>query len=356
MYGAVWARMYGSAIHEAIAATEDGFSDDEAIQQAWNKYGRLLEPEDCDLLRDDLAIYRRRDFANTRLVASEEEFRVALFEHEGRTVYFRFKVDRLYERLDTPGLFLHVDYKSSKWAKSEAEVQADPQLWSYNFGVHDVFPECETLMQFYDQLRYGQIPTRKTEKQREQIREWLVRNIRAILEDESVQDDGLLEPSFNEWCPWCPILESCPVVPQLTTWAATRIATLAPERKEGRKTVVDIEPERMEEYTAELAKTTRAVQVLERFAESVKTVIKQLPAEERAALGYEVKERKGRVFTPRAAEALHERLGPQFFEVVKLTKSGLESALGDDPDLLAWALELADETAGAAVLKPLKTA
>jgi hypothetical protein len=351
MYGAVWARAYGSAIHEAIAATEDGFSDDDAVQRAWDKYGRLLDPEDVDLLRDDLVIYRRRDFPNTRLIASEDEFRIPLLEHEGQTVYFRFKVDRLYERLDAPGLFLHVDYKSSKWAKSQVEVQGDPQLWAYNLGIHEVFPECDELHQFYDQLRYGQVPTRKTAKQREQMREWLVRNVRTILADEDWQGDDLLSPTFNEWCPWCPVLESCPVVPQLTTWAATRIDSLAPTRKEGRKTIVDVDPARIEEYTAELEKAKRATQVLERFADSVKRLIRQMPPERRAELGYEVRERKASTFTPQAAAALHERLGPRFYEVVKLTKSGLEENLAGDAELLAWALDLADETAGASVVQ-----
>lgn len=353
--GAVWARSYGSAIHTAIEAIEDGDSDDDAIQQTWNRYGRYLDPEDLDLLRDDLRIYRARDFAGTRTIAAEDEYRVPLFVHNGVQIYFRFKLDRLYERLDSPGDFLHIDYKSSKWAKSDAEVHSDLQLWSYNFGIHEFFPECERLHQFYDQLRYGQIPTRKTDKQREQIREWLIRQATAVLEDEAWQEDGLLEHSLNEWCPWCPILEGCPVVPKLTDFSLARIAALQPMRaklkKDGTESKVQeatpLDPSRIDEYAEQLPDVMRAKAVLERFESSVKAIVRDMPSERRAALGYELRGRKNRVFDAGAAQALHERLGPRFYELVKLTKSGLESNLAEDESLLEWALELAEEQAGA---------
>jgi hypothetical protein len=66
-----WATVYGSAIHEAIAATEDGYDDEAAIKQTWKVYGSKLMPSDLDLLRRDLETYHSRDFPNTRTVASE---------------------------------------------------------------------------------------------------------------------------------------------------------------------------------------------------------------------------------------------------------------------------------------------
>lgn len=351
-----YATEYGSAIHDCIRWVEDGYSDDDAITKAFVRYGRWLEPSDQQLLRDDLEVYRSRDFPDTRTIALEDEFRVPLFKHDGAMIFFRFKLDRLYERLDAPGTFIHVDYKSSRHAKAEADVHSDLQLWAYNWGVHEHFPECDRLLQFYDQLRYGQVPTRKSDEQREQIREWLIRQVTAVLEDEDFGDDELLAPKFNEWCPWCPILESCSVVRDLTDYAATRIAALAPAEKQGRRTVLNLDAARAGEYTDELDKVRRARQVLERFEESVRGLLRDMPADRREALGYDRRSRTNTIFTPRAAEALHEALGDRFYELVKITKSGLESNLVDDDDLLAWALGLGDKVAGADVIVPRRDA
>jgi hypothetical protein len=350
-----YATAYGSAIHDAIQALEDGHDVERAIQVAWNRWGSWLEPGDVDLLREDLAIYLQRDFPGTRTIAAEDEFRIPLFVHDGQQVWFRFKLDRLYERLDAPGVFIHVDYKSSRHAKSENEVHGDLQMWAYNLGIHEFFPECEQLLQFYDQLRYGQVPTRKSGDQRRQIREFLIKEVTKVLEDDDVRDDGLHRPKKNQWCAWCPVMESCPVVEELTEFGLVEIAALAPQEKVGRKTVVQLVEDRVPEYVERLEDVKQAQGVLSRFEESVKRLVKEMPVERRAELGYELKERKASSFTPRAAAELHDRLGERFYELVKLTKSGLESNLAEDPALLEWALSLAEEQVGAAMLVRIAT-
>src|SRR4051812_43305930 len=78
-----YATAYGSAIHDAIQALEDGYDVEAAIQVAWNQWGSWLEPGDVDLLRHDLEVYLQRDFPNTRTIAAEDEFRIPLFVHQG---------------------------------------------------------------------------------------------------------------------------------------------------------------------------------------------------------------------------------------------------------------------------------
>lgn len=353
-FGAVWARHYGSAIHTAIQAVEEGFEDEVAIQVAWNAYGHQLEPGDVQLMRDDLAIYRGRDYPQTRTVASEDEFRVPLMKHRGKQIWFRFKLDRLYERLDAPGVFIHVDYKSSRHAKSAKEVRDDQQLWAYNWAIHEYWPEVENLAQIYDQLRYGQEPTRKTHEARTRIKDWLVAAATSVIEDEAWQDDGLLEPRKNEWCAYCPIMESCPIIGQLTDWSLVEIATLAPAEKVGRKTVINLEPGREEEYVAAFAEAKQAITILERFRDAVTTLLKNAPALERGRLGYELRERRKSTFTPVSKERLHETLGERFYELAGVSKTALTEALEDDPVTLEWALGLADTSVGASTLLPVQ--
>jgi ketosteroid isomerase-like protein len=350
--GAAWARAYGSAIHDAIHRVEEGDSDEQAVQFAFNRWGRGLEPSDLALLHQDLEVYRSRDFPGTRIVASEEDARVPLMLYRGRQVYFRFKLDRLYERLDRPGSFIHVDYKSSRHAKSEKEVREDLQMWAYNWAIHEFWPECDDLVQIYEQLRYGQIPTRKTAAARAKIKEWLIAQTTAIIEDENFQPDGLLPFQQNEWCEWCPIMESCGVIDQLTEFSLVEIAALAPVEKQGRRKVTRLDSAPVEEYVERLAQVKSAVGVLKRYDDAVSSLLKEMPAERRGLLGYELRERSTTKFPPEALRAMHDALGDRFYEVAGVTKTAIEQRVDDD-DLQRLLLELGREEPGSSVLLPI---
>jgi hypothetical protein len=182
-------------------------------------------------------------------------------------IYFRTRVDRLYERLDAPGHFIHVDYKSSRHAKSESEVHDDKQLWAYNFGIcTSTGPRSSDLVQLYDQLATARCRRRRTATAaRADARVAHRAGATAVIEDEDWQADGLLEPKKNQWCAWCPIMESCPTSPQLTEFALLEIETLAPTVKEGRKTVVELDPGLLPEYLYRFENAQEAVKILERF-------------------------------------------------------------------------------------------
>lgn len=340
---------YGSAVHEMIAHVEQHDDDEAAIQRAFDLYAKWLEPGDLELLREDLATYHEREPLGVRTVAVEQEIRVPLFDHDGEPIHFRTRIDRLYQRLDNPGVFIHVDYKSSKHRKTPEEVHSDTQLWATNWAVHEHWPECEQLVQVYDQLRFGPEPTRKNDAQRRTIHDWLVKQATAILGDTE------LAPKKNQWCPWCPLMEGCPVVEQSTSFALARIAALAPERKEGRRKVVDLDPSQFEVYVEQLDDVSHAIKVLERFDGAVKGVIKELPAPRRAELGYRLTERQEDVWPAEAMEALRAVIGTEAFDrAVKVTKSGLERVV-DDPELRAKAIGLADRRPGATIVQKVKS-
>lgn len=349
-----YAEAYGSAIHTAIEAIESGETIVAAIQVAWNLHGRLLEPGDIQAMGADLDVYLSRDDKGVRTIASEDEFRVPLFRHRGKQIWFRFKVDRLYQRLDAPGQYVHRDYKSSRHPKSEKDVRDDLQLWAYNWALHEYFPEIDDLRQIYDQLKFGERETRKTAEARAQIKEWLIRSATTVIEDENWQPDNMLKPKKNDWCAWCAVLESCSVIPQLTEWARVEIAQLAPAVKEGRKTVLKLDSGATEKYLARFRDAKDAERILKRFTKSVSTMLKEMPGPKREALGYEIRERKASVFTSESLERAHELLGTRFYELTDLTKTSLETGLADEPVLLALILDLADEGVGSEVVVETK--
>jgi hypothetical protein len=327
---------YGSAIHEAIAYIEAReATDEQAAQRAFDLYAKWMEPADLGRLTQDLATYRQRDFTGVRTVAVEQELRMPLFEYQGETIYFRGKIDRLYERLDAPGVFVQIDYKSSRHPRSDADVQADTQQWAYNLLVHEVYPECAELVQLYDQLLFGVIPTRKTAEQREQMRAWLIHQITAILNDDA------LEPTINDFCAWCPILHDCPVVQRATDYAKARILVLggAPRAAEFRV------------YSDQLDDVGQAIKVLKKFETDVKTTIGELPEAERAQLGYRGDYRKTSGFSPNALRTIHELMGDDFYTAVGLTKTKV-AGHPREQEVLA----LSEERRGPLVLRKEKTA
>lgn len=335
---------YGSAIHHAIALTEQGFDDQEAIEGAVAEYGRWLEPEDIETLEIDLQTYHERDYAGVRTVASEDNMRVPLFRHNGETIYFRFTLDRLYVRLNNPAAFLHVDYKSSAHKKSDSEVHKDPQLWAYNWAIHEMWPECEDLHQNYDQLKFGSIPTRKNDLQRAQIKDWLIKQVKAILESDH------LEPKFNMWCPWCPLMESCTEPRRASEFARMRIEELSPPGSD----VASLAGADMETYLRDLDEFETVRKCAERFSESVKGVLRELPAERRQQLGWGLFPSSRDVWGSDALRQLYNVLGDDFFLLVKLTKTNISRFFGKDKAGVERVMEFAEKEAASPRLTKLK--
>lgn len=333
---------YGSAVHLMLEQSEAGATDEDAVQAAFDEYGTWLEPADRELLLEDLALYHEREPLGVRTVANEMEVRLPLFEHEGRTIYFRGKLDRVYQRLDNEGVFMHRDFKSSKWPRSEEEVHKDPQMWAYNWAIHEMWPECESLTQVYDQLRYGEVPTRKNDEQRRQIKDWLTSEVKAIMADEE------MEPKLNEWCPWCPIMESCPVPVRAADWAQSRIEALAGNT--GNELPDDLDADGLDRYVSDLDQLGTVRKMIERYEESIKAVVRDLPFSERERLGYEITERKFDVWPPEAIYRLQAMLGADFPLIVAVRKGRIKDVI-EDKGMRDAVLAMANKEAGGPILK-----
>lgn len=340
---------YGSCLHDVLQLVEDGWTDDAAIEQAWATWGSLLAVEDIDLLRDDLEVYRQRDPQNVRTVLAEGELRTFLCKlADGRDVYFRARIDRLYERLDRPGAFVMVDYKTSKWEKGQEDVDEDEQMWSYNWIIHEVYPEVDELDQVYDQFRHGQVHTSKSEKQRRQIKTWLTIQARNYFGDDDVQADGLLKPRFNNWCAWCPILADCAIIPRLSSWALSRIRLLGAELPAAQEEITPDIGELLEPFVS----VQTALKTLKAYEDRVKELVREMPDADRGRLGFKTYTRHNTVFTAEALERMHAEMGPAFFTLVKASKGRLDT-IGDE-QLKEWALALGERTPGAVVVTKRK--
>ena len=347
---------YGSAIHLCLRMLDDGRTQDECVQAALRDFRQWLEPADLTHLYEDMDKYLEREDIGVRTLLNETEISIPLFEHPtAGPVWFRARIDRVCQSLEDPLLLLHRDFKSSKWAKSHEEVAADLQLWAYNWSIVewfvDLFPEYDaddvTLLQIYDQLNYGEIPTQKSPSQRQEIRRWLVQTITAIIEDEEMQ------PTFNEWCSWCPLKMDCPVVRyQLTDWALAKIAALMPREERlnqngsvsKRPGPVLLDPERIEEYVELLPDVHRAGSVLTKFEEEVRATLVRMPDTELHRFGKRKVDRSKRVFTTEAKRKIVEIVGiTRALMMFDLSLEGVKRFLGSDKAAVEEITALAEQ-------------
>jgi hypothetical protein len=313
-------------IHDCIAIVEkEQVSDEEAITRAWPTYQHWLDPEDLASLYEDLELYHQRTHTGWRLVAAEADMKVPLFVYKGVQIYFRFKLDALYQHLQNPSIFLSRDYKSSKWPKSEEQALKDLQQWSYNWGIHEYFPECVKLTQEYDQLRAGVWPLTKTAEQRTQIKNWLIKQVTAILNDET------LTPHLNQWCPWCPIIMDCTAVHRSADYWKARIEAEAPAQKEGRKVVLKLSSDDnggFAHYAELLPKVKLARATLEKFEETVTGVLRRMSDERLTELGFKKTTRGATQFPAAVLREIHAELGDEFYQIAGLSKTRVERHFG----------------------------
>lgn len=321
-----WTTAYGSAIHMAIHLVEtEGLTNQQAVERVWPEYGGYLDPEELQMLKEDMDAYRGDTPIGWELIAAEVDVRVPLFTRHGVQYYFRFKIDALYRRIDDHTAFLMRDYKSSKHRRTQADVDKDPQMWAYNFGIHELYPECASLIQSYEQLRFGNLTTSKNANQRTQVKAWLIETVKAVLGDEE------MKPKQNQWCAYCRFVVTCDETERATRYWRGVLSVIAPKVKEGRRTKIAFadEGDELERVIEKgLPRMTATRKHIEAVESALKDVIEAMPSDERERLGWRLADRKSKILTPDGLRAMHEALGDRFYEVVSMSRSGLETVVG----------------------------
>jgi hypothetical protein len=350
-----WRNAYGLAVHDAIGHVERGLSHEDAAELTMRRYGVYLDVEDVVTLADDLDVYERRRPLGVTLVGAELELRAPLFiAQDGRQIFFRGRIDVLQRLIDNPSVFVMRDYKSSRWQKSESEIHADPQLWAYNWLVHEYYPECSQLIQIHDQLRFGETRTTKNAEQRRQIKAWLVAMAKLVLSDE------VLKPKLNRFCAYCPIAPVCREPRRAVSYTRGLLATMAPLTSEGRRIKVEFarDGDTVERLIAdELPMMMDVRKHIERVEAELKDAIRRMPAEDRERLGWQLKERHTRAISPEGLRELHARMGDTFYLLASLPITRLEELYGRptksrpaSPELEIAREWMVDEVAGVNVL------
>lgn len=213
---------FGNALHMAAEETlknPDIYPDD-AVDIAWAEWGHLLEPEHRQELKEDVltVIQRSEEAPNLELISCEEEMSVPLFvgsdnpenkmlDEEHTWYSYRFRIDGLYRDRDDPTHLIIRDFKTYRQPKFQKDVDGDYQFSGYAHGVKQLFPECERVTIWVDQVKWTELFTTRTDYDMQLFAEWMESTIRSILD--KPEADVMNTIKLNEHCSWCPLLMDC---------------------------------------------------------------------------------------------------------------------------------------------------
>lgn len=274
---------YGSCVHDAaliIAENPEIYLDD-AVDQAWKKWAAWLSPERHAELREDAAVVQQRSIEameNLELVCAEQELKVPIFvgrgeeggldEEEGIWYYYRFRIDALYRRKDDPTHYVIRDFKTTRRQKFQSDIDEDMQFTAYDYGVREAFGKnVNQVTIWYDQLKHGEIFSSRTERDRIKFQEYIESTIKAVLDTpvEVVAETYHL----NEWCSWCPLLDSCGVIDHVI--GISKIDLMKNADLDG------FDPEMVENMVGQYETVRQAQKALKEYADRVSDFLKNNP-------------------------------------------------------------------------------
>ena len=326
---------YGSAVHDAaliVVKNPDVYLDD-AVDAAWAKWAPYLQPEHHAEMREDVKVVIDRTIEaqeNLELVCAEEDWKFPVFvgrpqgdamldEEEGEWYYYRFRIDALYRRKDDPTHYIIRDFKTVRRERWQSDIDEDMQFTAYDYGVRQALGDgVENVTLWYDQLKFGEVFSSRTDSDRMKFEEYIQSTIKAVLDmpAEEVMDTFKL----NQFCGWCPLLTSCGVVDYANDLAAYEIGMMS---KADPSKVPDITPY-IERY--ELSK--KAVKALDEYNTRMSDFLKNNPGRHGETIYV-----KSTVNTPKwDARDVYGIVGDQLLDNLPLVSKKAISEYLNDPD------------------------
>ena len=113
-------------------------------------------------------------------------------------------IDKVEELNDTTVLI--VDYKTSKTAPTQEQLNVDVQLSIYDLVAKKLWPKYENTLLSLDLLKHDKVYTYRTDKQREEFMDYL----KEIHTQMSELTSKTAEPKLNIFCAWCDFKDHCP--------------------------------------------------------------------------------------------------------------------------------------------------
>jgi len=321
---------YGQALHEGaeyIVRDVDNAYLDDVVDFAWAKWGRHLTPEHHKELREDLktVLDRSVEADNLELVACEEDMAVPVYlgrskdgalDEQKEWYKYRFRIDALYKDKDDPGHFIIRDFKTVRRRKLQSQIDSEKQFTAYDYGVRELYGnEVKKVTIWYDQVKFDPLFTTRSESDRMDFEEWIRSQIIAMLD--MPENDVANTPRLNKFCGWCPLLESCEIVPMMSAYALAEVSLLTDR----------ISPDKsFEDFLGDYYNAKDAMKALKAFTTSVEKTLKDNPGVHGGREWYHIPVKSTKI----SARAAFEILGEEIFETLPdIAVSSLPSELVD---------------------------
>jgi len=199
----------GIAVHEALAKAgeiwqknENFTKEDVAIvKDLYNKVAAKEGIADTTIYHDGLnmVLSRLDDFAFGKILTVEDKFTVTTDDG----VMITGAMDKVLEMSDNTVLV--VDYKTSKYFETEAELKSDIQLSIYDAVANIKYPNYKRIILSLDYLRGAPVYTYRTESEREGFLNYMLAIYEEMLKFEA--KDAM--PMINDMCNWCDFNDQC---------------------------------------------------------------------------------------------------------------------------------------------------
>ncbi len=199
----------GISVHEALAEAgmiwkrNQKFAKEDIvrIKDMYNKVAAKEGLADTNIYHEgmQMVLSRVSNFANGEILTIEDRFKVSTDEGV-MLIGAMDKVEALSE--DT---VLVVDYKTSKYFETSAELKSDIQLSVYDIVASIKYPEYKRIILSLDYLRGDQVFTYRTPQERAGFLDYMLAIYKEMLKLE--KED--CAPMLNDMCNWCDFTDNC---------------------------------------------------------------------------------------------------------------------------------------------------
>jgi len=148
----------------------------------------------------NMVLEKMRGFEVGKIVSVEDKFNVTTSDG----VPIIGAMDKIIElNKDT---ILVVDYKTSKFVYTQAEMKNDIQLSMYDLVANIKFPQYKRIILTLDYLRSTSVYTYRTNKERKSFSQYLL----AVYNEMLNLEEKDVKPALNDMCNWCDFRNECP--------------------------------------------------------------------------------------------------------------------------------------------------
>lgn len=306
----------GIAVHEALAEAgmvwkrNQKFAKEDIvrIKDMYNTVAAKEGLADTNIYHEgmQMVLSRVNNFANGEILTIEDRFRVSTDEGV-MLIGAMDKVEALSE--DT---VLVVDYKTSKYFETSAELKSDIQLSVYDVVASIKYPEYKRIILSLDYLRGDQVFTYRTSEERRGFLDYMLAIYKEMLKLE--KED--CTPMLNDMCNWCDFTDNCTAYQEAL--AGRSLLKKNPEEYDNEELVKDYLEVKSKKRIIDNRERQLKQYILEKIKTGEKDLIgqgKQLYIRQNSSVAYDVR-------------SVYDALPlDDFLEVVRVSKKSVDDKL-----------------------------